>query len=63
MIISADDLDHLEALAEGGIARKADPAERAGRPWPRKSCVRRSSPANVAAIGNRVTYTDELSGR
>ncbi len=28
IIINADDLDHLEALAEGAIARNADLAER-----------------------------------
>ena len=64
IIINADDLDHLEALAEGAIARNADLAERLLEELGRAKILPAAKlPANVVAIGNRVTYRDEFSGQ
>ncbi|MDK3075656.1 nucleoside diphosphate kinase regulator [Sedimentitalea sp. JM2-8] len=64
IVINADDLDHLEALAEGAMARNIDLADRLLDELGRAKVVPAAKmPANVAAIGNTVTYRDETSGQ
>lgn len=64
IVINADDLDHLEALAEGAMARNADLADRLLDELGRAKVVPAAKmPANVVAIGNTVTYRDETSGQ
>ncbi|WP_083392713.1 nucleoside diphosphate kinase regulator [Rhodobacter xanthinilyticus] len=64
IVINADDLDHLEALAEGAMARNADLAHRLVNELGRATVLpARKMPANVVGIGNTVTYRDETSGQ
>lgn len=64
IVINADDLDHLEALAEGAMTRNAALADRLLDELGRAKVVPAAKmPANVVAIGNTVTYRDEISGQ
>mgnify|MGYP000495025893 CR=1 FL=1 len=64
IIIDADDLAHLEALAEGALVRNADLANRLLEELGRAKVLPAAKmPANVVRIGNLVTYRDESSGQ
>lgn len=64
IIIDADDLAHLEALAEGALVRNADLANRLLEELDRAKVLPAAKmPANVVKIGNLVTYRDESSGQ
>lgn len=64
IIIDADDLAHLEALAEGALVRNADLANRLLEELGRAKVLPAAKmPANVVKIGNLVTYRDESSGQ
>lgn len=64
IVINADDLDHLEALAEGAMARNATLADRLLDELGRAKVVPSAKmPASVVAIGSTVTYRDETSGQ
>ncbi|WFE77222.1 nucleoside diphosphate kinase regulator [Roseinatronobacter sp. S2] len=64
IIIDADDLAHLEALAEGALVRNADLANRLLEELGRAKVLPAAEmPANVVKIGNMVTYRDESSGQ
>lgn len=64
ILISADDLDHLEALAEGAMARNADLADRLLEELGRAKVLPAAKmPTNVVGIGTTVTYRDESSGQ
>lgn len=64
IIIDADDLAHLDALAEGALVRNADLANRLLEELGRAKVLPAAKmPANVVKIGNLVTYRDESSGQ
>ena len=64
VVISADCLDRLEALAEGAIQRNSDLADRLLGEIGRARVVSAAKlPPNVVAIGRAVTYRDESTGQ
>lgn len=63
IVINADDLAHIEALAEGAIERNPILADRLLDEIGRARIVEPARmPSNVVAIGNTVTYRDETTG-
>lgn len=64
IVISADDLAHIEALAEGAMQRNPALADRLldeiGRA---RIAPSGKMPKSVVAIGSRVTYRDEGTGQ
>lgn len=63
IVINADDLVHLEALAEGAMQRNPALADRLLEEIGRARIVAPGKmPANVVSIGNTVTYRDESTG-
>ncbi|SMX48780.1 nucleoside diphosphate kinase regulator [Maliponia aquimaris] len=63
IVINSDDLAHIEALAEGAMQRNPALADRLFDEIGRARIVAPSKmPANVVAIGSRVTYRDESTG-
>ena len=64
IIISAEDLEHIEALADGAVERNPALADRLFEEISRARIVSAAKmPANVVSIGNRVTYRDDASGQ
>ncbi|ETA50145.1 nucleoside diphosphate kinase regulator [Ponticoccus alexandrii] len=64
VVIGADSLARLEALAEGAIQRNPDIADRLLGEISRARIVAEAKlPKNVVAIGRAVTYRDETTGR
>lgn len=64
VVIGADCLDRLEALAGGAIQRNPDLADRLLGELGRARIVPPAKlPPNVVAIGRAVTYRDETTGR
>ena len=64
VVISADCLERLEALAEGAIQRNPDLADRLLGEIGRARIVPAAKlPQNVVAIGRAVTYRDESTGQ
>lgn len=63
VVINADDLAHIEALAEGAIERNPALADRLLDEIGRARIVKPGKmPSNVVAIGSTVTYRDETTG-
>jgi len=63
IVINADDLAHIEALAEGAIERNPALADRLMDEIGRARIVKPARmPSNVVAIGSTVTYRDESTG-
>lgn len=63
VVIGADSLDKLEALAEGSIRRDPELADRLLGEIGRARIVPAAKlPTNVVAIGRMVTYRDETTG-
>lgn len=63
IVVSADDLAHIEALAEGAMQRNPALADRLLDEIGRARIVAPARmPANVVSIGSTVTYRDESSG-
>ncbi|MFZ1469998.1 MAG: nucleoside diphosphate kinase regulator [Paracoccaceae bacterium] len=64
IIINADDLAHIEALAEGAMQRNPALADRLLEELGRARIVAAGKmPATVVAIGSTVTYRDESTGQ
>ena len=64
IVISADDLTHIEALAEGAIDRNPALADRLLDEIGRAHIVAAARmPANVIGIGSSVTYRDGATGQ
>ncbi|MEC7257437.1 MAG: GreA/GreB family elongation factor, partial [Pseudomonadota bacterium] len=64
VVINAESLDRLEALAEGAIQRNPDLADRLLGEIGRARIVPAAKlPPNVVAIGRAVTYRDESTGQ
>lgn len=64
VVIGADCLERLEALAEGAIQRNPDLADRLLGEIGRARIVPAAKlPQNVVAIGRAVTYRDESTGQ
>lgn len=64
VVIGAECLDRLEALAEGAIQRNPDLADRLLGEIGRARIVPTAKlPSNVVAIGRAVTYRDETTGQ
>lgn len=63
IVINADDLAHIEALAEGAMQRNPALADRLFDEISRARIVAPAKmPANVVSIGSSVTYRDETTG-
>lgn len=63
IVINADDLAHIEALAEGAMQRNPALADRLLDEIGRARIVAPARmPANVVSIGSAVTYRDESTG-
>lgn len=63
IVINADDLAHIEALAEGAYERNPGLADRLLDEIGRARIVSSDMmPPNVVAIGSAVTYRDETTG-
>lgn len=63
IVINADDLEHIEALAEGAMQRNPALADRLLDEIGRARIVAPARmPANVVSIGSTVTYRDESTG-
>lgn len=63
IVINADDLAHIEALADGAMQRNPALADRLLDEISRARIVPPAEmPADVAAIGSTVTYRDETTG-
>jgi len=63
LVINADDLDHIEALAEGAMQRNPALADRLLDEISRARVVAPGKmPKDVVAIGSTVTYRDETTG-
>ena len=63
IVIDADDLAQIEALAEGAMQRNPALADRLFDEISRARIVARAKmPANVVSIGSTVTYRDETTG-
>lgn len=64
IVINADDLAHIEALAEGAMQRNPALADRLLEELGRARVVPAGKmPKSVVAIGSRVTYRDEATGQ
>jgi len=64
IVISADDLTHIEALAEGAMDRNPALADRLLEEIGRARIVAAARmPANVIGIGSSVTYRDDATGQ
>jgi regulator of nucleoside diphosphate kinase len=64
IVLAADCLDKLEALAEGLIQRNPDLADRLlGEIGRARIVPAEKLPSNVVAIGRAVTYRDETTGQ
>jgi regulator of nucleoside diphosphate kinase len=64
IVINADDLAHIEALAEGAFQRNPALADRLLEEIGRARIVApEKMPANVVSIGSTVTYRDETTGQ
>lgn len=64
IVINADELEHLEALAEGALKRNAPLAERLLEEIGRARIVSaRKMPPNVVGIGSTVRYRDNATGQ
>ncbi|WP_417808653.1 nucleoside diphosphate kinase regulator [Thioclava sp.] len=64
IVINADDLGHIEALAEGAMQRNPTLAERLLDELGRARIVPSAKmPKTVVGIGNTVTYRDETTGK
>lgn len=64
IVICADDLAHIEALAEGAMERNPTLADRLLDELGRARIVAAAKmPANVIGIGSSVTYRDETTGQ
>lgn len=64
IVINADDLAHIEALAEGAMQRNPALADRLLEELGRARVVAPGNmPDNVVGIGSRVTYRDEATGQ
>tara|TARA_R110002049_G_scaffold19359_11_gene72796 strand:+ start:2455 stop:2889 length:435 start_codon:yes stop_codon:yes gene_type:complete len=63
IVINADDLARIEALAEGAMDRNPELADRLLDEIGRARIVKPARmPSNVVAIGSTVTYRDETTG-
>ncbi len=63
IVLNADDLAHIEALAEGAMQRNPALADRLFDEIGRARIVPPAKmPANVVSIGSTVTYRDETTG-
>lgn len=63
IVINADELEHIEALAEGAMQRNPALADRLLDELGRARIVAPAKmPANVVSIGRAVTYRDESTG-
>lgn len=63
IVINADDLARIEALAEGAMNRNPELADRLLDEIGRARIVKPARmPSNVVAIGSTVTYRDETTG-
>ena len=63
IVVNADDLAHIEALAEGAMQRNPALADRLLDELGRARIVAPAKmPANVVSIGSTVTYRDESTG-
>lgn len=64
IVINADELEHLEALAEGALKRNAPLAERLLEEIGRARIVSaKKMPPNVVGIGSTVRYRDNATGQ
>lgn len=64
IVINADDLGHIEALAEGAMQRNPAMADRLLDEISRARVVARDKmPKDVVSIGSTVTYRDETTGQ
>lgn len=64
IVISADDLTHIEALAEGAMDRNPALADRLLEEIGRARIVAAARmPANAIGIGSSVTYRDDATGQ
>ena len=64
IVINADDLAHIEALAEGAMARNPALADRLLDELSRARIVPAARmPAKAVGIGSLVTYRDEATGQ
>ena len=64
IVINADDLDHIEALAEGAMVRNPAPADRLLEELGRARIVPAAKmPETVIGIGSTATYRDETTGQ
>lgn len=64
IVINADNLAHIEALAEGAARRNPDLADRLQNEIERARVVAAAKmPSNVVSIGSTVTYRDETTGQ
>lgn len=64
IVINADDLEHLEGLADGMMRRQPALADRLFDEIARARIVASSKmPKNVVSMGSRVTYRDEATGQ
>jgi len=64
IVVNADDLARIEALAEGAMQRNPVLADRLLEELGRARVVPAAKmPASVVAIGSRVTYRDEATGQ
>lgn len=63
IVINADDLAHIEALAEGAMQRNPALADRLFEEIGRARIVApEKMPADVVSVGSTVTYRDETTG-
>jgi len=63
IVINADELTHIEALAEGALLRNPALADRLFDEIGRARIVKPARmPSNVVSIGSTVTYRDEFTG-
>lgn len=64
IVINAEELAHIEALAEGAMIRNPALADRLLEELGRAQIVKPNKmPADVVSIGSTVTYCDEATGR
>ncbi|MBK0328002.1 nucleoside diphosphate kinase regulator [Rhodobacteraceae bacterium F11138] len=64
IVINADELEHIEALADGAMQRNPALADRLlGEIGRARVVVPAKMPADVVSIGSRVTYRDETTGQ
>lgn len=62
--IARDQMDTLERLAEGALSRSPDLADRLLAELSRAKVVSATAlPADVAALGDLITYRDETTGK